>query len=149
MIYDALENAARYAALHPLFPEAFDCIRSYRVSPPAPGKTSLQGEDLIAIVAAQEGGEQVYPQLEAHRRYIDIQAALEGEFLVGWRPLRRCREQAQAYDEAKECALFDDEPEFAVPVGAGRFAVFFPEDAHAPASPERRLLKVVMKVRIS
>lgn len=148
MIYDTLERAGRYAGLHPLFPEAFARISSYMRTRPAPGKTPLHGDDLIAIVAAQGGGEQEFPRLEAHRAYIDIQAALDGEFLVGWRPLAACAMLAQPYDAEKECMLFDDDPEFAVPIGAGRFAVFFPEDAHAPASPEEPLLKVVMKVRI-
>jgi YhcH/YjgK/YiaL family protein len=148
MVYDAMENAERYAGLHPLFPEAFACISAYLDSTPPPGKVHLVDDDLIAIVAAQHGGEVTFPRLEAHREYIDIQAALTGGFEVGWRPLHRCVRIVEPFDPEKDCMLFGDPPELTVPVGRGMFAVFFPEDAHAPAGPRHDLIKVVMKVRI-
>jgi len=113
---------------------------------PTSGSVTLDGKDLYAIVS-RSGGEKPGPsRLEAHRKYIDLQAALAGSFAVGWRPLRRCTHPAGAYDDAGDCILFDDTAEARVRIGAGAFALFFPEDAHAPETSTEPLVKVVVKI---
>ncbi len=55
MIYSNLSQSERYAALHPLFPRAFDYIRDTDLYALAPGRYPFIGEDLIAIVEHAQG----------------------------------------------------------------------------------------------
>ena len=50
MILSTLTKADRYAALHPLFPHAFEFMRSTNLLALAPGIHSIVGEQLFAIV---------------------------------------------------------------------------------------------------
>ena len=52
MIFDTLANADRYAALHPLFPRAFEFLRATDLKALAPGRYPIEGETLLAIVEA-------------------------------------------------------------------------------------------------
>ena len=71
-------------------------------------------------------------RLEAHRRYIDIQLTIDGLEEIGWKPIGDCVSTSEAFDAAKDITFFNDRPESWLSVPAGRFAIFFPEDAHAP-----------------
>ena len=96
-----------------------------------------------------KGRSRVEAKLETHRKYIDIQFVISGVDEMGWRPLPSCGKASTPYDAEKDAALFESAPDSWVAVGPGAFAVFFPEDAHAPligaGEPVRKL---VVKVRV-
>lgn len=144
MIFDHLENAHRYFALHPAFARAFEALRGELLRRP-PGRYELDGQRLYAIV--QEYSTKAEGRWEAHRRYIDIQFMLAGDERMGWAPTRDLTVQ-EAYDPAKDAAFFTGQgSEFVV--AAGQFAIFFPEDAHMPtlaAGDPQTVRKVVIKV---
>jgi len=148
MILDRLENAARYFGLHPSFPAAFAFLQETDLASLPLGRRELDGDRLCANVECVEGRGREGARLEAHRRYIDIHLSLEAPDLIGWRGLASCTTVEQAYDETKDCELFGDEPEAWIALSPGTFAVFFPEDAHAPLAAEGPLCKVVVKVRV-
>jgi YhcH/YjgK/YiaL family protein len=50
------------------------------------------------------------------------------------------------YDEEKDFGLFSDPPENWVTVTPGKFAIFFPEDAHAPLISDGIIRKAVIKI---
>ena len=54
------------------------------------------------------------------------------------------------YDADKDFWLFSDRPKLWCPVPPGVFAIFFPEDVHAPlaAAPATALRKAVVKVAV-
>jgi beta-galactosidase beta subunit len=54
-----------------------------------------------------------------------------------------------SYDAEKDIVFFDDAPETWFRVPAGSFAVFFPEDAHAPLAGEGEVRKVIVKVAVA
>ena len=132
MIFSALSQSSRYAALHPLFPRAFDYIRNTDLHALAPGHYPLIGEDLFVIVEHMPGRTRAEAQLECHRRYIDIQLVLEGVDEMGWKPLTDCREPVGDYSAEKDIRFFYDAADSWIATPPGAFCIFFPEDAHAP-----------------
>ena len=145
MILDALESGRRYAKDHPLFGRAFAFLRRRGLARLAPGRYEL-GAGMYAVVARDRGrGKAV---LEAHRKFIDIQYVVAGTEQIGWQALERCRRSGKGYSRAKDIEFFRGAPAAMFRVPAGMFAVFFPEDAHAPLAGRGWVRKVVVKVPV-
>ena len=148
MIVDTLRQAGRYVELHPLFRPAFEYLAGLDPAKIEPGTYELQGADLYVIISRPAPQRPAHALLEAHRKYIDLQVTLTGSFNVGWRPLAECRQVSTAYDIEKDAMLFNDPPEFRIALGEGTFAIFFPEDAHAPETSHEELVKAVFKIAV-
>jgi YhcH/YjgK/YiaL family protein len=148
MILDALSKWPRYAPVHPGFRQAFDALsRPGLLSLPA-GRHELDGERLYLLIDDRDGRGRDGARLEAHRTYIDIQLTLAGAEEIGWRPLDACARQAGEFDTARDIVFFDDRPDTWVAVPVQHFAVFFPEDAHAPLGGHGALRKAIVKVAV-
>jgi biofilm protein TabA len=132
MIFLALSQSSRYAMLHPLFRQAFDYIRDIDLHALTPGRHDIAGDDLFVIVEQAPGKTREMAKLEAHRKYIDIQLALEGNEQMGWKPLADCHKPVSDYSAEKDIQFFHDAPASWIAVPPGHFCIFFPEDAHAP-----------------
>lgn len=148
MIIDTLTNLDRYAALHPRFARAFAWLRRCQETPLAPGRLSLEGDDIYLTVMDVELRPVEAAVLEYHRRYIDVQLVLSGgSEQMGWAPLAQMPADA-VYDDGKDCALGKGTLAACVTVAPGQFVIFFPEDAHAPCLGSGSRRKAVMKVRV-
>ena len=148
MIFSALSQSSRYAALHPLLQRAFDYIRDTDLFALAPGRYSIVGDDLFAIVEQAQGKAQEMAKLEAHRKYIDIQLVLEGDEQMGWKPLADCLNPASEHSEEKDIRFFRDAPASWIAVPPDHFCIFFPGDAHAPLVGSGQIRKVIFKVAV-
>lgn len=148
MILAKLTEADRYAALHPLFAQAFDYLRKTDLTALAPGRHAVQGEQLFAIVETCAGRSRAEAKLECHRRYIDIQLVLEGVDEMGWKPLAECVDPASDYDAARDICFFNDTPASWIATPPGSFCLFFPHDTHAPLVSTGRIRKVVLKIAV-
>ena len=149
MILDRLSLFHRYLPLHPGFQAAFHFLYDRGWVNLPTGRHPLPDGRIYASIERREGRGLQGAQLECHRLYIDIQYTIEGNEVIGWRNLEHCASVVQPYDPNHDCALFRDVPESWSVVPAGCFAVFFPEDAHAPLAGEGALHKVVMKVPVT
>ena len=132
MILSTLTQSDRYAALHPLFPRAFEYIRNTDLLSLAPGRYPIVGEQLFVIVESVAGRAREAAKLECHRRYIDIQLVLEGTDEMGWKALADCTQPVSDYSAEKDIRFFHDAPATWIATPPGAFCIFFPEDAHAP-----------------
>lgn len=148
MIFSTLSQSFRYAALHPLFPRAFDYIRSTDLHALAPGRHSIVGDDLFVIIEHATGRTRAEAQLECHRRYIDIQLVLEGVDEMGWKVLADCHDPAGDYSAEHDIRFFRDDPATWIATPANHFCIFFPEDAHAPLVSGGQLRKAVFKIAV-
>jgi YhcH/YjgK/YiaL family protein len=149
MLLSSLSQSSRYAALHPLFPRAFEYMRNTDLHALAPGHYPIIGDDLFAIVEHMPGRARAEVQLECHRRYIDIQLVLEGVDEMGWKPLADCCEPVDDYSAEKDIRFFKDAPTSWIATPPGAFCIFFPEDAHAPLVSTGSIRKVVFKIAVS
>lgn len=149
MIFDTLANADRYAALHGLFPRAFDFLRDPDLKNLAPGRYPIEGERLFAIVETAAGRSRAQAKLECHRKYIDIQMVLEGTDEMGWKPLCDCHDPIADYSSEKDIQFFRDAPASWIATPPGAFCLFFPQDAHAPLVSKDEIRKVILKIAVA
>ncbi|WP_276481099.1 YhcH/YjgK/YiaL family protein [Paraflavitalea pollutisoli] len=150
MVIDTLENAALYENLGPRFAQGFKYLRETDFSQVAKGKYELDGTNLIAIVNEYDTIDQLGEQMEAHKKYIDVQYIVSGEELIGHDLLQQ-QVPSKAYDAENDFWLFADTPTFFSKMQAGMFAIFFPTDLHMPnirVHEPTPVKKVVLKLRV-
>lgn len=148
MVIDLLDCADTYAGLHPDFALAFSFLRTCDCSRLPEGKIEMAHGRLSATVMHKPGRSRDEALLEVHRKFIDIQCAFAGTDSIGWKPLSACAKPAGEFDTERDIQFFADGPDEWVSVRPGMFAVFFPQDAHAPMVSEGMLHKVVIKVAL-
>jgi YhcH/YjgK/YiaL family protein len=148
MILSKLPQSDRYAALHPLFPRAFEYIRNTDLLSLAPGRYPIVGEQLFVIVEHVPGRTREAAKLECHRKYIDIQLVLEGVDEMGWKALADCHNPVSDYSVGKDIQFFHDAPASWIATPPEAFCIFFPEDAHAPLVSSGNIRKAIFKVAV-
>jgi len=149
MIVDHIANAPKYFSLHPLFETAFSFIHSNYFDQIPEGKTQVE-EGLLAILSNANGKtkEDSLKKFECHNKNIDIQLCLSGNETIGWKPRHHCKNPNGEYNEEKDVQFYNDNPDTFFQLKDGQFAIFFPEDVHAPMIGDDMIKKLVMKVRI-
>jgi YhcH/YjgK/YiaL family protein len=148
MILDTLDNADRYAAMHPAFKRVFAFLRSPSLKAIEPGRLDLDGPRLYAIASQLPGKRPEEARLEVHRQFIDVHFLIAGKESMGWRGLADCREEEGSYDSEKDILFFSDDPSMWFTIHPGTFIVFSPGDAHAPMVSNGMVQKVVLKVAL-
>lgn len=157
MILDHISSAARYHALHPLLEAAFTWLATHDHSQLAVGRNSIgdYGDSLYAMLNLGQGqgpgNGAVSSEVvsEAHRRYIDIHFTLEGIDAIGCLPAAMVSQRKTDFDEANDYELFTDAPLNISTIPPGHFAVYFPEDVHAPNLGTELYRKIVVKVAVA
>jgi biofilm protein TabA len=149
MIIDTQANAPKYFSLHPSFKKAFDYINQNDLVNLADGVSEIS-EDLKVIVNTAYGKTKEASLLtfECHDNNIDIQLCVKGLETFGWKAREKCMKQNGAYNPEKDVRFFYDAPDMYFQLTDGQFAVFFPEDVHAPMIGEDEIKKIVIKVKI-
>lgn len=149
MIIDSMANASRYATLHPLLADAFAWIAATDLEAAADGKSDI-ADGLKAIISTAQGKttEASTAKFECHNRNIDIQLCIRGTETIGWRPRGECQQPNGDFQEEKDVQFYHDAPHTFFQLQAGQFAIFFPEDVHAPMIGDGEIKKLVVKVRI-
>ena len=148
MIIDTLENAEKYFSLNPRFATAFRYLRNPALRDSVAERSDVEGNNLYAVVSRKPGKKRQEAKLEVHKKYIDIQFVLSGVDSMGWKPAHSCERIESPYNEEKDVAFFSDDPVTWCAVPPGAFAIFFPEDAHAPMVSDGEIHKVIMKVAV-
>ncbi|AQQ10088.1 Toxin-antitoxin biofilm protein TabA [Sedimentisphaera cyanobacteriorum] len=149
MIIDRLDQADSYYSMHPLFEKAFQFLNKPELADLSPGRYELEGSRLFCNIAVESGRSKQESKLEAHKNYIDIQYVISGNEQMGWKKTSDCSLVRQPYNPEKDVAFFKDEPEKWETVSPGSFAVFFPEDAHAPLVSDGEIHKAVVKILLN
>lgn len=114
-------------------------------------KYPLLGDDLFAIVMSYETCGPENAEIEAHRKYLDIQMVITGEEGIGWGQADAL-EIDTPYDGAKDAELYKHPKQglLRVDLFPGNFMALFPHDAHMPSLMTKQVpvftKKVVVKV---
>lgn len=148
MVLDSLNNSERIECLHPLFKKAFDYVKSADFSKMEDGKYELDGNRLFVSVASIFGKDKKEAAIETHKKYIDIQLPLLGVEKIGWKAGAELQEESVPYNEEKDIAFYVDRPTTFTKIYPGQFAIYFPEDGHAPGIGEGAIRKVIVKVLV-
>jgi biofilm protein TabA len=150
MIIDTIQGASKYFAAHPLFAKAFEYINKTDLAGIEPGKYEIDGDNLKAIISNKKGmtAADSIAKFECHNKHIDIQLCISGKELMGWKPREKCKTENGGYNAEKDVQLYKDEPDMYFALTDGQFAIFFPEDVHAPMIGEEEIKKLVIKVKL-
>ena len=148
MIIDRLENSHLYSALHMRIKTAFDCLQKTDFSVLPAGKYEIDGLNLYAMLQQYDTKPKSQGVWEAHRRYIDLQAVLQGTEILGYANIARLT--PGAYDPAKDFLPLSGEGDF-LTFQSDSFVLLFPEDAHMPgiaAGLPQPVKKIVVKIAV-
>ena len=142
MIYDNIKNIGLYKGLSSALDVALDYIAAAKM--PLEDGTTLLEHGVKAVVSSyvtKGGNPKGY---EAHLKYADVQFLLAGEEVMRCCPLEYLTPSTE-YDGAKDCLFYVEDrashpaswsegidSAVALRLGAGYFAVVFPDDAHIP-----------------
>lgn len=150
MIIDTLSNAEKYFCIHPFFAQAFEYIKSLNLNTIEDGNYEINGDKLRAIISNKPGKtkDESLAKFECHDKHIDIQFCLKGHEQIGWKPRQTCTQQKEAYNAGKDVTFYNDAPDMYFQLTINQFAIFFPEDVHAPMIGDGEIKKIVIKVKI-
>lgn len=146
MVVDKIENLEKYVSLNPLFAQAVEFLKSTDLNAHEIGKVKLQDNDLVVNFAQARSKTKEEAKLETHNRFIDIQIPLDGVELMGYTP-RTDLPEAE-YNAEKDVTFYPGLAESYLTIKPGMFAIFFPEDGHAPGVTPDGLKKVIVKVLV-
>ena len=128
MIIDTIENLAKYETVNPLFRQVVEFIATHKLEELPEGKHPIQGADLFVNITTAKGRTPDEAFIETHRRMIDIQIPLDDE------------KDITKYPNLLAESFIDCMP--------GMFAIFFPQDGHAPCiSVMPEIKKAIFKVK--
>ena len=145
MVVDTLDNLAFYKGLNPLFEDVVEFIKANDLDKLEPGKHLIKGDDLFVNITTAKGKTPDEAVLETHRKMIDIQIPLSGEETYGYTPL--CGLPDAEYNSVKDITKYEGMADTYVTCKPGEFAIFFPQDGHAPCiSNAAEIKKAIFKV---
>jgi biofilm protein TabA len=149
MIIDTLENASQYFLLNPLFKTAFDYLKTNNLDSLEVGITEIQeGLKMIVFDEMAKTKEESLSKFECHNQNIDIQICLKGTENIGWKPRQKCKNPIGEYDAEKDVLFYNDDPDMFFQLNDNQFAIFYPNDVHAPMIGDGSIRKIVFKVKI-
>lgn len=150
MIVDTVSNAHKYFCVHPLFAKAFEFINQTDLDNAPDGKSDIS-EGLKAIFSNKPGvtAEASVAKFECHNEHIDIQLCIKGTETIGWKPREKCVTENGGYYPDKDVQLYNEQPDMYFQLTGGQFAIFFPEDVHAPMIGDGEIKKLVIKVKMN
>lgn len=151
MIYDTIENIALYKGLEEGVYKALTILRDTDFSTMEAGKYPIDGDKLFMMIQSYTTKPLEAAYCEAHKKYIDVQCMLEGSEYMGVAPMVDMTQERVQESRPEGDIWFYDGEYSAIPMKPGRFAVLYPQDAHAPAiasGEPTTVCKVIIKVAI-
>ncbi|MBR3455852.1 MAG: YhcH/YjgK/YiaL family protein [Bacteroidaceae bacterium] len=146
MVLDSLDNLEKYVSLNPLFTDVLEYIRNNDLAQHEPGKVFIKGNDLFVNYSIAKGKTTEEAKLESHDKMIDIQIPISCAETMGYTPRKDLPEVP--YDADKDISFYEGPAQQYVTVEPGSFAIFFPQDGHAPCiSQESQIQKIIFKVK--
>ena len=148
MIIDKLENLKLYASLNPLFPKVLEFLQQHDLNTLEEGKHEIVGKDLFVNIQVAKGKTHEAAVIETHDKMIDIQIPITAPETYGY--TQRDQLPKETYNAEKDITKIPDlAADSYVTCLPGMFAIFFPQDGHAPCIagvPE--IKKAIFKVSV-
>lgn len=146
MVVDKLENLEKYVSLNPLFAQAVEFLKSTDLDAHEIGKMTLKEGELMVNFSQTRPKTKEEAKLETHNQFIDIQIPLSGVEVMGYTPRTDLPEEE--YNAEKDITFYKGLAKDYLTITPGMFAIFFPQDGHAPGVTSDGVKKVIVKVRV-
>ncbi|MDD2552753.1 MAG: YhcH/YjgK/YiaL family protein [Dysgonamonadaceae bacterium] len=148
MIVDNLNNAELYYDTHPRLKEAFDFLYTINLKSCKEETIKIDGDNIKLIISTNKLKSEKESLLEVHRYHLDIHIPLSQPETFGWKSLSAIEKEVDEYDSEKDIELFNEKPSTYITLQPREFAIFFPDDAHAPLIGAGDLKKIIFKIFI-
>lgn len=148
MIIDRLEHLSRYAGIHPSISEIVEYLNHTSLYELEAGRHQIQEDSIYVNIEQIKRKNKTEAQLEAHRKFMDIQIPLETIEIMGYTPVDLCAGISIPYSEEKDILFLRGQAQSYFTVEPGMFAIFMPQDAHAPGITPIQSKKAIFKVKI-
>lgn len=146
MVIDTLENFGKYTSLNPLFKIVEEFIKGHDLGSHQPGIVKIDGDRLYANFSIAKGKSREKARIETHSTMIDIQIPTSCTETMGYTPRKNLPDSE--YNTEKDISFYEGAAEQYIDVHPGMFAIFFPQDGHAPCISENESIKkVIFKVK--
>ena len=146
MVVDKLENLEKYVSLNPLFAQAVEFLKSTDLDAHEIGRIILKEGELMVNFSQTRPKTKEEAKLETHNQFIDIQIPLSGVEVMGYTPRTDLPEEE--YNAEKDITFYKGLAKDYLTITPGMFAIFFPQDGHAPGVTSDGVKKVIVKVRV-
>ena len=145
MIIDKIENLGMYRGLNPLFDAVIRFMEDNDLQRLENGKHLIQGGRLFVNIQDAQGKTADEAVIEYHKKMIDIQIPLNKPETYGYTPVADLPEAD--FNVEKDIAKIPGvRARSYVTANPGEFAMFFPQDGHAPCIADGSLHKAIFKV---
>lgn len=154
MIYGSIENLEQEKrAFSGIVQKGLAYLKNTDFTTVPVGRVELDGDMMFALVSEYVTEPKSVRRPEAHKRYIDIQYIVSGEEVIGYSFLAPENIELEEYNAEKDIVFYSTViGEAYLRLGAGTYAVFFPDDIHRPCctSGEKpsSIRKVVLKIKV-
>ena len=148
MVFDSLSNAHLYFGLSSGISTALQFLLANNLNDMPIGKYPIQGDEIFIMVQEYDTLDAATEQMEAHRKFIDVQYMIQGTELVGHDVLHN-QTISRPYNSNDDFLLVSNKPAFFSAFNQGTFMVFFPTDLHMPCiinGHSSKAKKAVIKV---
>lgn len=151
MIVDNIKNIAAYKDI-PSLKAVVEYLECHDLRDLPVGTTKIDGDNLYVMIQNPTLKKVEDARPEAHVLYADLQLIIEGEEIMGYAPVRDLGEPTENPD-GKDIAFYDGKGGEAfskIVFKAGDFAVFYPQDGHAPciSNGADKDVKAVFKIKL-
>ena len=146
MVLDRIENFDKYVSLNPNFAKVLEFLQNSNLQDLPLGRNEICGDSVFANVVEVKPKSKSEAPIEIHRKYIDVHIPLSSDEIIGCTPLAEL--PFAEFIEADDAALYPTSLQARdyFNVKRGEFAIFFPQDGHAPAITDVPLKKIIVKV---
>lgn len=145
MIIDTLEHLNEYTPICPAFAAVARFIKTHNLETLPDGRYNLDADGAFVNVQTVAAKTADNALLETHRKMIDVQVPVADE-TIGVAPL--CTLSDAPFDKERDVAFHSERPQSFVNLKRGMFAVFFPQDGHAPGITAKPLHKAIFKLPV-
>ena len=149
MITDTLEYLPKYKGLHPALDAAIDYVLATDLTALPNGKTVVDGTRIFINVMDAELRKAEGATFEYHKKYADLQIDLTGAEHWGW---TAAGTPEGGFDAEADCGFVSGAEQASGILGEGRFAIFFPGEAHKPSCMTedcKKVHKAVVKIEMA
>ncbi len=146
MIVDNLSNLKDYIQIHPSLKDVMDFILTHDMESMPDGKVEIPSIDGFVNIQTIHPKTPEQSVWESHEKMIDVQIPLTGDEQIGYIPVSAL--SPSPYDEEKDITFYQEQTGGMVHIRKGMFAVFYPQDAHAPGITPAIMRKAVFKIPV-
>ena len=150
MIFDTIDNLSTYRGISKNLDTAIDYLLSTDFGEVIDGKYEIDGREVHVNISTYETKVEQDAKTETHDNYIDVQYIVEGEECMKYAPRTECANLTE-YNVDKDVEFYTCQNMTEIVVGAGKYAIFFPQDAHKPAYhyQKTKVRKVLVKIKVN